>query len=190
MFENLFVYFVTFVLKKEINLRLYLIFSLAIINVNIFAQDIRYDTVKLFYPIDKTELEASHQKKLDSILLMLNRSKKVKISITGYADFLGTNPHNVDLSVERANKVKKYLATKGFDTTRVSECGGRGALSGITKNKKDKGVPEHRRVDVVVGWLVGKKPVPKVLKPKAQEPVKEAQADNKVAVKLSTVAVS
>jgi len=134
-----------------------------------FAQEMRYDTLRLFYPIDKTELEAVHKTRLDSLSVLLNRSKKVKISITGYADYLGTNPHNVDLSVSRALKVKDYLASKGFDTNRISHCDGKGALSpDAVKNKREKGIPLHRRVDVVVGWLVGKKPPPKSKKEEVQ----------------------
>jgi len=138
-------------------LQFILLIAIQGIALSAFCQEYRYDTLKLFYPIDKTELQSNQLSLLDSLAALLNRSKKTKFSIYGYADYLGTNPHNIDLSVTRAQKVKQYLVTKGIDSNRVIECSGKGALTAYSTNKRNKGVPEHRRVDVIVGWMVGKK---------------------------------
>ena len=139
-------------------------FAISILATNqVNAQEFRYDTLRLFYSINKTEMEAAGQAKLDSLLSLLNRNKKSTLSITGFADYLGKDPHNVELSEIRANKIKEYMIGKGIDSVRFVNCSGKGALKPATIVPNQKGVPMHRKTEVVVMWPIGKKAVPKTV---------------------------
>ncbi|MCX6271407.1 MAG: OmpA family protein [Bacteroidetes bacterium] len=114
--------------------------------------------MRIYYPIDVVAFSEQGQKSLDSLTSLLKRNKQVTITITGYADYLGANPHNIDLSVERSALVKKYIASKGFDTLRILHCGGKGALKPPDHYDSPVGIPQHRKVDVAIQWTVPAKP--------------------------------
>lgn len=60
------------------------------------------------------------QPKLDVIATALNNNAQVdNITITGYADRLGSAKYNQNLSEQRANSVKNYLQDKGVNPSRM-----------------------------------------------------------------------
>lgn len=60
------------------------------------------------------------QPKLDEIATALNNNAQVdNITITGYADRLGSAKYNQNLSEQRANSVKNYLQDKGVNPSRM-----------------------------------------------------------------------
>lgn len=102
------------------------------------------DTLKLYYPIDKYELSAENKAKLEGLNKLLADS--AAISVTGYADYLGTSSHNIILSRNRAETVKAYLLT--LKETFAVSTGGMGAVKSSTE-KSVMGEPSNRRVDVI-----------------------------------------
>lgn len=97
----------------------------------------RTDTVRYFFDIDKTQ--PINQPKLpdaDSIAQM---------QVIGYADYLGTNAYNKQLSFKRATRVAQLLRSKNLPVNKIT---GKGALPEISTNQ-EIGVAENRRVDVV-----------------------------------------
>ncbi|MDO3643831.1 OmpA family protein [Mucilaginibacter sp. L3T2-6] len=102
------------------------------------------DTLKLYYPIDKYELSAENKAKLEGLNKLLADS--AAISVTGYADYLGTSNHNIILSRNRAETVKAYLLT--LKETFAVSTGGMGAVKSSTE-KSVMGEPSNRRVDVI-----------------------------------------
>lgn len=64
------------------------------------------------------------QPKLDEIAAALNAAPDVNdITISGYADRLGSDKYNQKLSEQRANAVKAYLVGKGISTSRLNAVG-------------------------------------------------------------------
>ncbi|MBC3911333.1 OmpA family protein [Undibacterium umbellatum] len=64
------------------------------------------------------------QPKLDDIANALNANMQInQVVITGYADRLGSDKYNLNLSEQRANSVKSYLNNKGVATQRLNAIG-------------------------------------------------------------------
>jgi outer membrane protein OmpA-like peptidoglycan-associated protein len=101
------------------------------------------DTLRVYYAINSAKPDVM---KLDSFLTSLHGTL-TEVRISGYADFLSTNPHNLNLSLRRANNVKKYLLQKA-KFIEILECSGKGELAG-NEHAPEKGVPQHRRVDII-----------------------------------------
>ena len=111
----------------------------------------------VLFEFDKADLRAEGQKKLDEISDRLKGANVMQIAAIGYADRIGAENYNLQLSEKRAAAVKEYLAQKGVEQTKVrSE--GRGASEPVTGDqcKGVKGakliscLQPDRRVDVEV----------------------------------------
>jgi outer membrane protein OmpA-like peptidoglycan-associated protein len=126
----------------------------------VLSQEYVTDTLRIFYPIDVVSLDKTSVNKLDSLASLVKRNKKARLSITGYADYLGTNPHNIDLSVRRSAITKESLIQKGLDSLQIMYCEGKGALQPFDIKGDQRGIPFHRRTDIVVTWPVKKKTPP------------------------------
>lgn len=67
---------------------------------------------------------ASPQPKLDEIASALAANPSVSnVRITGYTDRLGTDAYNSELSLARAEAVKRYLVSKGVPASRLNAVG-------------------------------------------------------------------
>jgi outer membrane protein OmpA-like peptidoglycan-associated protein len=120
------------------------------------AQEYRTDTLRVFFPNDRMELSPQALHVLDSLLPMILRNKKAPLSIEGYADYTGTPERNIYLSDGRARVVKEYLISKGIDSLRLRNSRGHGAIEPPMKPVTTKGVPQHRKAELIVQWPVGK----------------------------------
>ena len=75
----------------------------------------------VYFDFNKSTLNTGEKAKLDEISSIILASKEVEsVDIVGYADKLGNPSYNKVLSKRRAEAVKKYLATKGLRTSKVS----------------------------------------------------------------------
>ena len=71
------------------------------------------------------------------------------IKIYGYTDSVGSDEYNMNLSEQRANAVKTYLASKGLLSSRF-QIVGMGELEPIASNDTDAGRSENRRVEFAI----------------------------------------
>ncbi len=69
------------------------------------------------------------------------------VRIVGHTDNTGSDAINDPLSVDRAQSVRDYLATKGVAAARV-ETQGRGAREPVADNTSDAGRAQNRRVEI------------------------------------------
>ena len=111
----------------------------------------------VLFPFDKSELRPEGQKKIDEISDRLKGANVQQINAIGYADRIGSDKYNQQLSEKRAEAVKDYLAQKGIESNKVrSE--GRGENDPVTGDqcKGMKGakliscLQPDRRVDIEV----------------------------------------
>jgi outer membrane protein OmpA-like peptidoglycan-associated protein len=63
---------------------------------------------------------------LDKKIEVLKNNTKLFISINGYADAIGDEKYNLQLSAKRANTVKKYMIDKGISLSRFKQVKGLG----------------------------------------------------------------
>ncbi|WP_162057663.1 OmpA family protein [Undibacterium sp. KW1] len=94
------------------------------------------------------------QPKLDDIAAALNANPQInQVVITGYADRIGSDKYNLNLSEKRANSVKTYLNNKGIDGQRLNAIGkGESNPVVVCNNKKRSDLiaclEPNRRVEI------------------------------------------
>jgi len=76
-----------------------------------------------------------------------------QITVEGHTDSVGTNEINKDLSVKRAESVKKYLVSQGLPENLTVGTAGYGSEKPLTTNKTKIGRATNRRVDIVIETL-------------------------------------
>jgi len=84
---------------------------------------------------------------LDQIAISLkDRSAKVRLSVAGYTDYVGTDEYNQALSIRRANSVRAYLLTQHVPASKITIIG-YGEKDPIATNDTSEGRQKNRRVE-------------------------------------------
>jgi outer membrane protein OmpA-like peptidoglycan-associated protein len=102
------------------------------------------DTLKIFYEINKYDLSDADKLNINALVKSINDKDTVKIF--GFADYLGDEEDNMELSFNRAKTIKAYLLSLNKDFTIITA--GEGELP-TNKNRSAQGDPNSRRVDIV-----------------------------------------
>ena len=100
----------------------------------------------LFFDVDKYELKKESLTELNEISKFLALSPSVKIEISGHTDNTGTESHNQQLSLKRANSVAEYLRKQGIDPVRILQKGA-GAQKPIKPNDSEENRQLNRRIE-------------------------------------------
>ena len=108
-----------------------------------FTMDgIQFDT-------NKATIRSESDAQISHIAEVLKAYPKVKIKIGGYTDNTGNANANKKLSNNRANAVKKAIASKGIAADRM-DAEGYGSDHPVTSNDTPEGRQQNRRIDVRV----------------------------------------
>lgn len=75
---------------------------------------------RIFFDYDSYSINNSAKEILDIQVAWLNSETSIKIMVEGHCDERGTREYNIALGEKRANSVKKYLISKGIDSSRIS----------------------------------------------------------------------
>jgi OmpA-OmpF porin, OOP family len=97
------------------------------------------------FAFDKSELLPESYPVLDKSVKLLNDKPDLKFEVEGYTDYVGTDAYNQELSVERAQKVKAYLVSKGIAQNRLTTVGF-GKNNPIGSNNTEEGRAMNRRI--------------------------------------------
>ena len=103
----------------------------------------------VYFDFDKTDLLPESFKELDSLYELLSQFKKVKVTIMGHTDSMGTEAYNKALSENRALSVQSYLIAKGFDPKYIKAFG-----YGFSKPVESNSTPEGRKMNRRVEFLL------------------------------------
>ena len=122
------------------------------------------DTFKLYFDLNVPSLNAGTEKKIDLLVYDDKIINGSGIMIIGYADYLGTEGYNKNLSMQRAKNVKEYIVKYGIDADNITLCVGEGEVERRGMTDKE-GYPTDRRVDIVVNNKIRKK-IPTIQKAK------------------------
>jgi outer membrane protein OmpA-like peptidoglycan-associated protein len=112
---------------------------------------IDYAANNIYFATGKFVLLSKSFKGLDDVVKIMKDNPQLKLSIDGYTDNVGGDVYNQKLSENRAGAVKKYLAKKGVDASRLTSTG-HGKNDPVADNKTAKGREQNRRVEMKVNY--------------------------------------
>lgn len=136
------------------------------------------DTANIYFNIGSYQLTTTQKKTIDSLLYNDVLAPGRKVGIIGYADIIGDETSNKQLSEKRANAVALYLQYMGIDTQYIEQVTGAGEVS---RAENPSGYQQDRRVVIIPGGFK-KKATPVALPVQTikhtPEPVKVVDLNN------------
>lgn len=98
---------------------------------------------------DEATLLPEASSRLGQVADALMSTKERKILVEGHCDSQGSDDHNLELSQRRAEAVRTFLTSRGYDPTRIRAVG-IGEARPIADNATDEGRANNRRVEIIV----------------------------------------
>jgi outer membrane protein OmpA-like peptidoglycan-associated protein len=103
----------------------------------------------VLFPSNQSTLLPEAQTRLNQVADALLTTKERNIVVEGHTDSRGSETHNIDLSQRRADSVRTYLISRGYDSDRMQAHGiGKGRPT--TSNTTAEGRANNRRVEIIV----------------------------------------
>ncbi len=96
-----------------------------------------------------TNLLTESSQELDMVVTFMKENPQVTIELSGHTDSRGNHADNVKLSLQRAEKVKDYLGSRGVDVKRMSSKG-YGGVKSIASNDNEETRKLNRRVEFTI----------------------------------------
>ena len=97
----------------------------------------------------RADIKPNFRPVLDQFAQSLVQNPGSVIQIIGHTDATGNDAANVQLSRDRANATRDYLASRGVTTNRIIT-DGRGEREPVASNDTDTGRARNRRVEIFV----------------------------------------
>lgn len=106
------------------------------------------DTGAVFFDFNKDVLSEASKTKIDELIYRGAIDDRSAVSIIGYADYVGGEDYNLDLSRRRADAVKDYLIRSGFRPASITVIIGKGKIERADK-RGNTGFAPDRKVNIV-----------------------------------------
>jgi outer membrane protein OmpA-like peptidoglycan-associated protein len=103
----------------------------------------------VLFASDQAELLPEAQTKLSQVADALMSTKERNILVEGYTDSRGSAAHNLDLSQRRADAVRTFIISRGYEADKM-QARGIGKESPVASNASAEGRANNRRVEIVV----------------------------------------
>lgn len=103
----------------------------------------------ILFEVDKSALQPAAKTNLEKLAVILNKYDETEILIEGHTDATGSEDHNMDLSIRRAQSVSSQLAMDNVMATRFNVVG-YGETQPIADNATAEGRRANRRVDIAI----------------------------------------
>jgi outer membrane protein OmpA-like peptidoglycan-associated protein len=103
----------------------------------------------LLFDVDQSALTATAQTNIEKLATTLQKYDDTEVLIEGHTDADGSDEHNMALSEERANSVKRRLLTLGVKPGRLSTVG-YGETQPESDNTTAEGKAANRRVEIAI----------------------------------------
>jgi outer membrane protein OmpA-like peptidoglycan-associated protein len=103
----------------------------------------------IYFEQSKPVILNTSERALNEIYRILTAHKDIHIRIEGHTDNVGNEMDLMELSWQRAQAIKEYLAANGIDPLRVSTIG-YGATKPLASNLTEEGREKNRRVEVQI----------------------------------------
>lgn len=105
-----------------------------------------YSLANISFDQGKAELKVGFEAELEKVVLILTENSTYRLLLEGHTDNQGDWNDNLKLSLERVEKVKNYLVSKGIDAPRILTKGWGGAKP-IANNLLEETRRINRRVE-------------------------------------------
>lgn len=105
----------------------------------------------LLFETNKDVILSSSFNSLDQLAKVMQKNSGSLLHLEGHTDNVGDDDKNLDLSIRRANSVKKYLVKKGVSTYRIT-ADGYGETKPVADNNTESGRKLNRRVVMVIKY--------------------------------------
>jgi outer membrane protein OmpA-like peptidoglycan-associated protein len=102
----------------------------------------------ILFATNKSQLMAGGQERLARVADVIKKDRR-PIIVVGHTDSTGTDSRNAELSRERAESVRAFLAAHGVQENRM-QIEGLGASQPVADNAKPEGRALNRRVEIVL----------------------------------------
>ena len=103
--------------------------------------------LNLNFDFDKANLIPKNLDEVKKVALYLNNNVDQNIIITGHTDNVGTVDYNIDLSIKRAESVKRALVNFGIDQKRIQVIG-KGESVPYVPNDSEENRFRNRRIEI------------------------------------------
>jgi len=109
---------------------------------------VKFDSGILF-DTDKADLKTDAITNLQNLAASLQKNPDTNVLIIGHTDNSGAEERNKQLSIQRAEAVKDYIASANINQNRLS-VQGKGDADPIADNKTTQGRAQNRRVEIII----------------------------------------
>jgi outer membrane protein OmpA-like peptidoglycan-associated protein len=104
----------------------------------------------LIYFVEGTdELKPEAKRAIDGVVAEVAARPAPEIAVVGHTDFVGTDPYNDALSLQRALKVRDLLVKRGIPA-KIIQAAGRGKREPLIPTSNAVAEPRNRRVEIIV----------------------------------------
>jgi OmpA-OmpF porin, OOP family len=103
----------------------------------------------VLFETGRAELKPGAMNNLYNLITFLREHPDRGVVIEGHTDDVGSDTYNQQLSQQRAEAVRSFLASNGVDTARI-QARGLGEALPVTANTTEAGRQQNRRVEVVI----------------------------------------
>lgn len=104
-------------------------------NMDVIKDLANRGAIAVYFDFDVSVPQESSYSSIKTVLTYMRENQDAKLTVTGYADELGTEDYNNPLSKKRADKVRDILVLAGVDSSRITTVGG-GEDRSVDKNSE------------------------------------------------------
>jgi len=115
-----------------------------------------FNSIKnIFFDFDRSNLRTTSRQQLDELTNIMRDFPTYQVKLRAHTDAKGSNSYNEALSMRRANSAKRYLLSKGINSSRIST-ETFGEVNPIAKNELADGADTevgrqfNRRVEIII----------------------------------------
>ena len=109
-----------------------------------------YSFTNVLFEFDSGVLKTGSFEVLDAMAREMKKDLTATFTLNGHSSQEGSAPHNMSLSVDRANSVKSYLINAGVPAANLT-VKGYGATKPVASNDNEEGRAKNRRVEFKLG---------------------------------------
>jgi outer membrane protein OmpA-like peptidoglycan-associated protein len=117
------------------------------------AEEIEAEKMKVepvYFDSNKATFAVQEKAKIDKLVSLLNENSNYNVKITGYADALGADAYNLNLSKSRVSTVVKAILSGKIKKNRIESQKGLGEANPAATNDTPEGRALNRRVEFEV----------------------------------------